>query len=140
MTALVVDASVAIKWALPEVHSDAARRLLDAGYALLVPDLFFAEVGNTLWQRARRGEVTTEEARTTLQAFVGASLEVHSCKSLMALAFDLALRTRQSVYDGLYLSVAILRGCQLVTADRRLYDTVKESPLASHLLWVGDVE
>ena len=41
---LVVDASVVIKWHVPEIHADAARRLLghDAP-AMHVPDLMFPE-------------------------------------------------------------------------------------------------
>jgi hypothetical protein len=49
MADVVVDASVVIKWHVPEIHSDAALRLLrDDGPALHVPDLLFAEVGNIL--------------------------------------------------------------------------------------------
>ena len=35
----VVDASVAIKWFVPEIHAEAARRLLREGITLLAPDL-----------------------------------------------------------------------------------------------------
>jgi hypothetical protein len=57
---LAVDASVAVKWLLPEVHSDAALRILEHHRPLLVPDLLFAEVGNVLWKRVRRREATIE--------------------------------------------------------------------------------
>jgi predicted nucleic acid-binding protein len=46
----VVDANVAIKWFVPAIHADAARRLLREGMTLLVPDLIWAEVINALWQ------------------------------------------------------------------------------------------
>jgi predicted nucleic acid-binding protein len=48
LTGFVVDASVALKWFLPEVHSDAAARLLREGYRLHAPDLIRAEFGNVL--------------------------------------------------------------------------------------------
>jgi len=64
----VVDASVGIKWFVPEIHSDAARRLLTEDSILLVPDLFFPEIGNILWKRVRRGEDTPEMNGTYLRS------------------------------------------------------------------------
>ena len=64
LASLVVDASVVIKWHVTEVLSDAALRLLlDDAPALHVPDLVFPEVGNILWKKVRRGDLTEEEAR-----------------------------------------------------------------------------
>jgi predicted nucleic acid-binding protein len=42
MSILVINASVAIKWFLPETNSINAVRLLTAGYEFLAPDLVFA--------------------------------------------------------------------------------------------------
>jgi hypothetical protein len=60
MTSLVIDASVAIKWFLPEEHSISAIRLLEAGHELLAPDLIFAECGNVLWNKWLRQELQPE--------------------------------------------------------------------------------
>ena len=54
MMKVVVDASVAAKWFLPEIHSDAAARLLDPAIALYAPDLIVPEFGNILWKKIRR--------------------------------------------------------------------------------------
>ena len=43
MSVLVVDASVVVKWFVPEIHSDAARRLLVLPHEYIAPDLLFAE-------------------------------------------------------------------------------------------------
>ncbi|MDR9404589.1 MAG: type II toxin-antitoxin system VapC family toxin [Halothece sp. Uz-M2-17] len=43
MIQYVVDANVAIKWILPEIYSQAALRLRNPNYQLLVPDFFFPE-------------------------------------------------------------------------------------------------
>ncbi len=40
------NASIAIKWFVPEIHSDAARRLLASDHTFLVPDFFLPEVVN----------------------------------------------------------------------------------------------
>ena len=44
----VVDASVAIKWVIPEVLSDNADRMRDTDDDVLAPDLLLVEVANTL--------------------------------------------------------------------------------------------
>ncbi|MGH8512394.1 MAG: type II toxin-antitoxin system VapC family toxin, partial [Gammaproteobacteria bacterium] len=62
MSRWVVDASVAIKWFLPEVHSESANRLLRVDYQLLSPDLIWAEFGNVLWKKWRREEIEAEVA------------------------------------------------------------------------------
>jgi predicted nucleic acid-binding protein len=138
VTPVVVDASVGIKWALPEPNSDAARRLLDGERALLVPDLFFAEIANTMWKRVARRDMTAVEARAALRSFDTRSLGVHPSRSLMHLALELAVRSAQTAYDCLYLALAVIQDCPLVTADSRLYAALEPSPLGGHLLWVAD--
>ena len=43
MKLFVVDASVGVKWFVPEEHSDVAELLLDENFDLAVPRLFFSE-------------------------------------------------------------------------------------------------
>ncbi len=54
---LVVDASVAAKWLLTEALSPKAVGLVQPDNELVVPDLFWAEVGNILWKKVRAGEL-----------------------------------------------------------------------------------
>ncbi len=77
MSQYVLDASIAIKWFIPEVYSDAARRLLASNHTFLVPDFFFPEVGNVLWKRVRRGEDTAENARQILADLNAVPVEVY---------------------------------------------------------------
>lgn len=139
MSGLAVDASVAVKWFLPEVHGSAALRILERGDALVTPDLLFAEVGSVLWKRVRRGQATIREAGAVLEALVALPFEVHPSRSLMPLALEIAVRVGQTVYDSLYVAVAVLRRCPLVTADRRLYEALRRGPFSTILLWVADV-
>lgn len=139
MTHLVVDASIVAKWLLPELHSDAARRVLTEGNELLAPDLLWAELGNALWKRCCAGEIEVEEARDLLRDFKRFPVRTMSSIRLISPALDLATRFNRTVYDSLYLALAISQRCQLVTADRRLYDGLKRGSLAPALLWVEDV-
>ena len=48
MKKVVIDASVAVKWFVPEIHSAAAARLLEPEIVLCAPDLIGPEFGNVL--------------------------------------------------------------------------------------------
>jgi predicted nucleic acid-binding protein len=139
---VVVDAGVAIKWYVPEIHASAAKRLLRPNLTLHVPDLFFAEFSNILWKKARLlkvPEITEEEGREILGLVLGVSLTVHPMAPLARTAYELAVRSRRTpVYDCCYLALAIAQDCRMVTADRTFYDAFKTGSYRSHLLWVAD--
>ena len=48
MSCYVIDASVAVKWFVPETYSQAALHFLDVDHELIAPDLLIPELGNTL--------------------------------------------------------------------------------------------
>ena len=139
MSAIVIDASVAVKWFLPEPQAHAARRVLKGRRSLLAPDLIWAEVGNVLWKRCRRAELTHEVAQRILRDFKRFPLETYAAKTLLEPAWVLATQHRISVYDGLYLALAISRNCKLVTADHSLVDAIKKEPLGSVVVGVEHI-
>ena len=139
MTLFVVDANVAIKWVIPEIYTDSALRLLNDDYTLLVPDFFFPEIGNILWKRVRRGEMTLEEAQENLNELSIANFQISPSFPAMSLALETAVRVQQAVYDCVYLAIAVTNQCQMVTADERFYNAVSNDVLASYLCWVADL-
>jgi predicted nucleic acid-binding protein len=136
VSAVVVDASVAVKWFLPEVHATAARRILRGRRQLLAPDLIWAEVGNVLWKRTRRAELSREAAHGILRDFRRFPLHTYTAHSLLEPAWELAERLKISVYDGLYLALAVGRSCTFVTADRQLHRALSGTPFASSAAWI----
>lgn len=139
MSDLVVDASVAIKWFLPEIHGEAALRLLEGQYTLRAPDLIFSEFGNVLWKRFRKGQISRKEAIVTTEALLALPLQVESSQSLIPAALEIACSAHRTVYDSLYLAVAIAHQCRVVTADSKLHNALKRGALSAHLLWVEDI-
>jgi predicted nucleic acid-binding protein len=134
---LVVDASIMIKWHVAEVHTDTALRLLrDDAPALHVPDLVFPEVGNILWKKVRRGDLTEEQARGIGRLVVVAPVEVHPPAPLFEAALEVAMHTGRSVYDSLYVALAVQLDGRLITADEKLYNALKDGPLGTRILWV----
>ena len=141
MSAFVVDASVVLKWFVPEIHSDAARRLLAATHQFLSPDLLFPEVGNAIWKKVRRGELTAKEGQRLAADISSVAVETVSTRGLMIDAHALAVTTGLTVYDAMYLALAIRLKTDLVTADDRLSRTVAAHPkTATHVRLVQTFE
>jgi predicted nucleic acid-binding protein len=119
--ALVVDASVAVKWVIEEALRDRALDLL-ADNEVIAPDLLLTEVRNVLAMRVRRRLTTVAEARAAEAAFRSIPLLIEPTSELLEDAFELALRLAHPIYDCLYLALAVRRDLPLATADRRLLE------------------
>jgi len=137
VTRFVVDASVAVKWYLTEEHSSAAERLLADQHERIAPELILVESANVFVKRQRRGELSASDARASLVALHD-SIELRESAPLVSAALDIALVHQRSAYDGLYTALAIQEGCQLVTADRRLYNALSLA-FSDTMLWIEDI-
>ena len=136
--ALVVDTSVAIKWYIPEPGTERALQLLNPESRLIAPDLLVAEFGDVLWKKVRRGELSPAEAREIAEALVQACpVTLRPSLPYSASALDIAIRFGRSVYDALYVSVAVAEGGLYVTADERLVDALTSTDLAPFVRWLG---
>jgi len=127
LSLLVLDASVAIHWAIPSVpgpFTDPALRLLGQYVGrkveFAVPDVFWAEVGNVLCKGVRQKRwrrVDAEEAVANLAAY---NFDTVPSLLLLAEAVPIALNLGIALYDCLYLSLALQAKADLITADERL--------------------
>lgn len=134
MSVLVVDASVVIKWFIPEVHSAAARRLLEHNHQFLAPDLLFAEITNVIWKKVRSGQLTHAQGRRLTNDLAKIAVETIPCRSLIDDAYLLASAAGRTVYDALYLALAVRLDVQMITADERLANALAAIPqLAPHV-------
>jgi predicted nucleic acid-binding protein len=119
---IVVDASVTVKWFIPEVGAVPAKALLAAGDELIAPELARVEVASALIRKGLREELTGADVETTLHAWVRAVSEgqiflLPNSEDVEAAA-KLALELRHPLPDCLYLAVAERLGVALITADR----------------------
>ena len=137
MKTLIIDASVAAKWFFPEDLSSAALRLFSPRRRLFAPDLIWSEVANVVWKRVKRKDVSADEGRNILEDFLRTPLEIIPSSPLLLVAYELATATGRTVYDCLYLSLAVSRNCVLVTADRRFFQAVSRTSLRKHVRLLG---
>jgi predicted nucleic acid-binding protein len=138
VTLLVIDASVVVKWFLPEIHSVAALRVAQSGHTFLAPDLLGAEVANTLWKKHRRDELTNDEAVRLIDDLQRLDITMAPHQGLLSKAFALAASAGHPVYDCLYLALAHQSDCQLVTADRRFYKAFAKGEREGRVVWIED--
>jgi predicted nucleic acid-binding protein len=132
---IIVDASVAVKWVLPETDSGPAVALREAG-DLIAPSLVIAEIGNALWKSVLRGDVDKSDASAALQIAVGHFERIVPIDQLATRALELAVDLRHPIYDCLYLALAERERAPIVSADAKLLSaanrlqTIEAKPLA----------
>jgi predicted nucleic acid-binding protein len=143
VTVFVLDASVAAKWFL----SAKDERLTGEALALygkfmhgevrfIVPDLFWAELASTFWKAIRLGRFDKSSAQEALGKLGRCDLPAYSAVDLLDRAFQIAAAFDRSVYDSLYVALAVQARTHLITADERLANT-----LAAHfpVKWLGSI-
>jgi predicted nucleic acid-binding protein len=137
----VLDASVALKWAIPpanETLSAESLQLLqeyvNGKVDFLVPDIFWAEVGNVLWKGVRLRRWSRAVAERTASEMHARNFSTVPSRTLMTEALIIAFAYDRAVYDCLYVALAIRSKSQMITADERLANA-----LAAYLpvKWLG---
>lgn len=134
MSLYVVDASVAVKLYVPEVHSPQVVRFFSDQHDLIAPDLMLSEFGNIVWKKVRLlGELTQDEGERIITAMQTLPLTYYGASHLLKDAFQIALNTQRTVYDCLYVALAASQGYQLMTDDRKLSAALQQTSLAAFL-------
>jgi predicted nucleic acid-binding protein len=120
MTTLVLDTSVALAWYLPESFAEIARtwqrKLLSESVRLVVPSLHYWEFANVLRTYVRRGEIESGVADETYALHLDAPLEIAEPDRRTVL--EHALRYEATVYDAVYIALALDLEARLLTAER----------------------
>lgn len=125
---IVLDASVVLKWFLEEDDTEKALmirwRLLRNLIEISVPDLLLSEVVNVLRYNPNYDSESTKEA---VNSIIDLKIDiVIPSVQLYELAIDLAYKYDISVYDALYIALARDLDFELITADKKLFEKVKE--------------
>ena len=135
----VVDASIAVKWVIPEVLSEQADRVRDHPGDILAPDLLLVEVANALWRKTTAREISAREAEEAFDLVRRSGADLRPTPPLVPRAMDLARRLGHPVYDCVYLALAEREHATFVTADQRLLRRLSVRKLAVGVVDVRDV-
>ena len=140
LPALVVDASVVAKWLLRDEDDIAAADYILASaqareLRLSAPRQIEVEVANVIRKAALSGRVETSAVDAGLDRWLtiaSESLHLVENRRLLRPALRESLRWGVSLFDALYVSLAVIADTRLVTGDRRLLRA--GSDLAPYLL------
>jgi predicted nucleic acid-binding protein len=137
MKRAVIDASVLVKLFFEEDHSEAAERWVQTTSELLAPELIWAEAANVVWKRSRRGDLDREDASEIAAHMLRLPLQTRPSADLLPDAIELALRFDRTVYDSLYVVLAVKTKSVVISGDKRLVRALADTPLAKHIVWIG---
>lgn len=133
MTAFMVpDASLVMKWYLPEPMSDEAISWLKTAarqeIRLVAPDLLLYELGNALWKHVRAGVLGSDEAAFILEHVTHSPIQMVDAAVVAVDALRIAWLCHVTVYDASYVALASALNTQVVTADERLVRALASTP------------
>ena len=138
---LVIDASVVIKFYVPEILSDRAQEVMswvaDGKLILLAPDLLYPETGNILWKKQRLHELTPDEVEEIVDSITSLPIKIEHSRQIMPLSVSIALHSGITVYDAMYVAVARIYETRMITADRRLVGALGKTEFENNVQWLG---
>ena len=134
-----IDASVAVKWVIPEEDSELAQRLYEHSLAesdtVIAPPHMPVEVLNAIRKRVSRRDLTPVEADEAATAFLDFAVSLAAPRDMHMKSMSLALQfDRPTVYDTHYVALAQIAECVMWTADKRLLNA-----LGGRLPFVRDI-
>lgn len=130
-----VDASVLVKWTVPEEDSAQAMALfshfIDSGATIVEPVLCLYEIPSAIRRKVAKRQATEEEATDAVGkwSFLAAQLNISTEeRRRIQRAWDIASKHRLGrIYDCIYLALAEELGADCWTADARFHSAVSPS-------------
>lgn len=120
---VVVDASVAVKWLLPESGSISAQELLADNHNLVGPSLLRVEVAAAIARKVRFEELDVQDGDNAitlwLQFLRDGVITLSPDEADLPHAWNIAVDLKHPLQDCLYLALAERIEAQLITADAK---------------------
>jgi predicted nucleic acid-binding protein len=137
---MVVDASVMLSAYFPDEDTHLKAQTLMRDYALdminlIAPVFARYEIINSCHVAARRGRFPKSRACEIADEIISTEIcrdEELSCSEIMEVSEKYGI----SIYDGIYVAMAGNHRVPLITADRKLYEKVRQSE--NGIIWIGD--
>ncbi len=132
MKIVIVDTSALVRLYVPDGPiPDGLEECLAAAWRgemiLMVPELALAEFIQVLWKKEQAGYLKSLEVDEIVAALLEVPIEVVGHHGILIDALSLARRYNLTVYDSLFLSLAMRKKAQLITADHRLKNAFEDS-------------
>ncbi|MGO8744828.1 MAG: type II toxin-antitoxin system VapC family toxin [Thermoguttaceae bacterium] len=124
----VLDASVAVSSVVSRPLTSKALRLRQdyqrGIHELIAPSVFSAEAASAVTKCERQKVIPVGQALPLLDDILSDLPQIHPYEPLLRRATAISSQTRAGLYDCLYVALAEREGCELVTADERLLNSL----------------
>jgi predicted nucleic acid-binding protein len=143
MHKVCIDASLALKWVLPEIYTNRAQEVLRnwllEGVSLVAPTLFIYEIASALRNKVHRQVITLEEGflALNLNQIRSGNIELIYRPELVEMGWAISERLGlPTAYDSFYLALAEHEGCEFWTADENLVNRLENNKI-KWARWIG---
>ncbi|MBA3876111.1 MAG: hypothetical protein C0498_04110 [Anaerolinea sp.] len=139
MSAVVIDASIVLRWMLQDEAERAPAlavrdRIVAGQFGPCQPPHFALEVASALVRATRAGRLRPSAVSPLIRTLESLRLGATDFDDFASAAADAALELGLRVPDAGYVVCARRTGATLITADRRLHDAAAASGIAVALL------
>jgi predicted nucleic acid-binding protein len=110
-----IDSSAIVKYLAAE---SGWEDLKDDFFDSTTIELAVKELSNAFWLKVKRNEVSVENALHVIKNFKDNVVLVDQ-NEFLDRAFEIAVKYNITIYDSLFITVAMLKDCELITCDAR---------------------
>ncbi|RLI83351.1 PIN domain-containing protein [Archaeoglobales archaeon] len=137
---VVLDSSVIVALFFKEELSDKVEETVEKFSEFHTVSQAYAEVANATWKRVKiygEDEELSKQALGLALEFIDKICEVEDSRAILDSAYGMAVRYNVTVYDALFISLAMKVDSKLITIDRKLFERVKGTELERFVEYVG---
>lgn len=136
---IVIDSGVLLNAYFPDEEGHREAQGLIADYArgdatFCAPALITYEIINACLVASRMARFPKEKAKELMTEMLGIEIIKEDIEPLKDRIFDISAKHRISAYDGAYIAIAELKHIPFLTADKKLFNTLKNH--FSFVKWV----
>ena len=142
MNEFVVDASVVLKWYLPDEEGakqafSLLSEFVEGNFNLYAPALIDYEFVNAMWVAGKTGRISKDDRDDAVDNFLNIEMKKVGIEKFFKSILIFAAEHNRSCYDASYLALSETIGAPFVTSDKKLYNAVKAKvPL---IIWIEDL-
>ncbi len=129
---VVLDSSIIVALFFKEELSDEVEKIVEEYSEYYTVDISYSEVANAAWKKVRiygEDEELSKRALDVAVDFIEKVCRVEDSRALLNQAFELAVKHNLTVYDALFIVLAMKLNEKLLTTDRKLYSKIEGTNL-----------
>ncbi len=129
MKDVVLDCSVVVPWFFPEKDSRHAssmfREFKEGGFRALAPALLQEEFGNAAWKKVQQKKCAYRDALKQIKNFAALPIVYYPTEDMLTLAFELACKESLTLYDSLYMFLALRLKASIASFDKHILEAAE---------------